>query len=319
MHEPPLGEITQALEAAHRVGIRRVHYTGGEPTVRADFLDILAAAQTIGFSQQIVTTNGFRLHRMLDEAVKRGLTRVIVSLDTLCEDRNKAVTRADHFRDAVQSIEHAVALLPTLTKLSCCTMRSTLTELPSLVAFAQKVNANTRPGKLAIKLNQFFPSNPAQLTQDGAEYWRHEFVDIDEICSVLAKIGELRPVLQETVEGDNPSYRYYKIGETGVLVAVLGLFSWGFPCGGCWKLRISPQGLATICINHRAPPTLWGKPLEEKVRILQHLTGYRESEQFERDYANRKHYRAQLGELRFDRGADMPRSIEYFQSLLAKR
>jgi len=57
-----LSELTEVLQAAHAVGIRRVHYTGGEPTVRRDFLEILKAAKEIGFTQQIVTTNGYRLH-----------------------------------------------------------------------------------------------------------------------------------------------------------------------------------------------------------------------------------------------------------------
>src|ERR1700731_119770 len=74
------GELTEVLQAAYEVGIRRVHYTGGEPTVRRDFLDILAAARDIGYTQQIVTTNGYRLHRIIGQAAANGLTRAIISL-----------------------------------------------------------------------------------------------------------------------------------------------------------------------------------------------------------------------------------------------
>lgn len=314
--EPPLNEIIEVLQAAAAIGIRRVHYTGGEPTVRADFLDIVRAAKEAGFDQQVVTTNGYRLHKVIDQAVENGLTRVIVSLDTLDEQRNLFVTRADHFHDTLHTIERAVELLPTMTKISCCTMRSTLKELPSLVSYAAKLNNSGLKGQVAIKLNQFFPSNPAQLDPQGASYWRDEFVEAEEILDALRAIGELTPVSRKTIDGDNPSYNYYEVGDTGVKVALLAMFSWNYPCGNCAKLRISPQGIATTCISQMNPPVMWGKSLEEKTEILREITSYRMSPKFDEDHPNRRHYRALLGELRFARVEAAPQPIEHFKELL---
>lgn len=72
--QPSLAEAVEVLQAAHDLGFRRVHYTGGEPTVRRDFVDILSAARDIGYEQQIVTTNGYRLHGFIEEAVEAGLS-----------------------------------------------------------------------------------------------------------------------------------------------------------------------------------------------------------------------------------------------------
>ncbi|ONI87336.1 hypothetical protein ALI22I_23220 [Saccharothrix sp. ALI-22-I] len=317
--QPSLEEAVQVLQAGYDVGIRRVHYTGGEPTVRRDFLDIVRAAKEIGFTQQIVTTNGYRLHRIIDEAVDAGLTRAIISIDTLDEQKNLFITRANFLNDTLRSIERSVELLPTMTKLSCVTMRSTLDELPAFVAFAQDLNSRGGPGQLAIKLNQFFPSNPAQLSDDGEQFWKDQFVDEETILAALAKAGELKPVPRESIEGDNPSYNYYEIGDTGVKVAVLAMFSWNYPCGGCMKLRISPQGLATICISQKNPPKLWGTTLDEKRALFAQMTGYRESPQFEEDFPNRRHYREQLGELRFDKVVGPQKPIVHFQSILTRQ
>lgn len=313
-----LSELVEVLQAAYEVGIRRVHYTGGEPTVRKDFLDILAAAKGIGYTQQIVTTNGYRLHRFIDQAIENGLTRVIVSLDTLNEQQNVFITRADFFNDTLRSIESAVERLPTLTKISCVTMRSTLAELPRFVAYAQELNGHGQEGRLAIKLNQFFPSNPAQLSNEGEEFWRNEFVDEETILAALAQAGELHPIARSKVEGDNPSYNYYEIGDTGVMVAVLAMFSWDYPCGGCKKLRISPQGLATICISQKNPPVLWGMSYEEKLATITRLTDYRESDQFDVDFPDRRHYRPQLGELRFDKVVGPKKEIVHFREILTR-
>ncbi|WP_291413021.1 radical SAM protein [Actinophytocola sp.] len=231
--QPSFDEAVEVLQAGYDIGIRRAHYTGGEPTTRRDFVDILRAAKEIGFTQQIVTTNGYRLHRFIEEAVDAGLTRAIISIDTLDAQKNMFITRAHFLNDTLRSIERAAELLPTMTKLSCVTMRDTLNELPAFVAFVQDLNNRGWPGQLAIKLNQFFPSNPAQLSDDGEKFWKDQFVDEATILDALAKAGELRPVARESIEGDNPSYNYYEIGDTGVKVAVLAMFSWDYPCGGC--------------------------------------------------------------------------------------
>jgi GTP 3',8-cyclase len=314
-----LAELIEVLRASYEVGIRRVHYTGGEPTVRKDFLDILKAAKEIGFTQQIVTTNGYRLHRFIEDAIENGLTRAIVSLDTLDEKQNQFITRADFHEDTIKSIERAVELLPTMTKISCVTMRDNLDQLPKFVAWAQDLNSRGHRGRLAIKLNQFFPSNPAQLDHDGEAYWKAQFVEEEVILEALANIGTLHPIERKGVEGDNPSYNYFEIGDTGVKVAVLAMFSWDYPCGGCHKLRISPQGLATICISQKNPPVLWGMSYEEKLATIRHLTDYRESLQFDVDFPNRRHYRPQLGELRFDKVVGPQKEIVHFRGIMTRQ
>lgn len=311
-------DLVEVLRASYEVGIRRVHYTGGEPTVRRDFLDILKVATEIGFTQQIVTTNGYRLHHFIEKAIDNGLTRAIISLDTLDEQQNLFITRAHFLKDTVRSVERAVELLPTMTKISCVTMRSTLDELPKFVTWAQDLNSRGGPGQLAIKLNQFFPSNPAQLSDEGEDFWKNEFVDEEKILEALARIGELKPIRREKIEGDNPSYNYYEIGDTGVKVAVLAMFTWDYPCGGCKKLRISPQGLATICISQKNPPVLWGMSYEEKLETIKYLTDYRESLQFDVDFPNRRHYRPQLGELRFDKVVGPKKEIVHFREILTR-
>jgi len=319
INQTSLGELTEVLRASFEVGLRRVHYTGGEPTVRRDFIDILQAAKDIGYTQQVITTNGYRLHRILDRAVNAGLTRAVVSLDTLDSQQNFFITRAEFFDDTVRSIKECVRTLPTLTKISCVTMKSTLGELPRLVAFARELNEHpSSRGQLAIKLNQFFPSNPAQLTDEGEEFWTDQFVDEEAILKELRRIGPLNPVPRQDVEGDNPSYNYFRVGDTGVLVAVLAMFSWGYPCGGCWKLRISPDGTITSCVNQTDPPSLWGMSYEEKLSTITRMVEYRESGQIDKDYPDRRHYRPQLGDLRFARAGGAPKPMVHFQTIMPR-
>ena len=314
--QPDLDQVVEVLQAARDIGITRVHYTGGEPTVRPDFLEILRAARDLGFAQQIVTTNGYRLHRSIEETAEAGLTRAIVSLDTLDPAKNMDLTRRGFHAETLRSVERCVEVLPTLTKISCVTMRKTLDELPAFVAYAREINSRGWHGRLAIKLNQFFPSNPAQLSAEGEEFWRDQFVDEATILDALARVGDLTPVPRESIEGDNPSYNYYEVGDTGVKVALLAMFSWGYPCGGCWKLRVSPNGITTSCISQKNPAALWEMTLDEKRDLFAQLIERRDNPQAESSRPERKHYRDQLGELRFDRVVGAERPIAHFESIL---
>jgi cyclic pyranopterin phosphate synthase len=254
----------------------------------------------------------------MEEAVASGLTRVIVSLDTLDAERNRDITRRGFHTDTLTTIERAVELLPTLTKISCVAMRQTLQELPAFVDYIREINSRGHEGQLALKLNQFFPSNPAQLGTEGEEFWKDQFVSEDVILATLAEAGTLVPVPRQSIEGDNPSYNYYQVGDTGVMVALLAMFSWDYPCGGCLKLRVSPNGLTTICISQKDAPRLWGMSQTEKRETFAQLTDYRTSERFDLDNPARKHYRDQLGELRFDRVVGDERPIAYFRTILAR-
>lgn len=42
------GEILDIVRAAHELGIRTVHYTGGEPTERPDFVELVKATKKLG-------------------------------------------------------------------------------------------------------------------------------------------------------------------------------------------------------------------------------------------------------------------------------
>ncbi len=57
-------------------------FSGGEPTIRPDFLDLVAFARDTGFDRIAVTTNGrmFAYPKFADQAIANGLTRFTFSL-----------------------------------------------------------------------------------------------------------------------------------------------------------------------------------------------------------------------------------------------
>ena len=311
-------EVKEILEAVKLNGIDRVHFTGGEPFLRNDMLDIMATAKKIGFSEQVVTTNGFNLYKIIDQAIEHGLTRAIISLDTMSQKRNLEITQRDKFEDTIKSIKAATQKLETTTKISCVTMKSTLKEIPKFIEFIKKANSNpNNKGELALKLNQFHPDNEAQLYSKGQKYWADEYVDEKDIIATLGKIGKLQAVESNETEGDNPSYQYYEIGNTGVKVGILAMMSWGFPCGKCHKLRIQPSGYVKVCKNYKKSPVLAGLSLEQKTKIISEWKHYRDNI-LDIAKPNRIHYDSQLGEERWGK-VGKPKEAKFFFDLIQKQ
>jgi MoaA/NifB/PqqE/SkfB family radical SAM enzyme len=76
------GELEAAIDEAARRGAAHLALTGGEPTVRPDFLHLVAHARRRGFARVSITTNGrmFAYRDLARTAVSAGLTGASVSL-----------------------------------------------------------------------------------------------------------------------------------------------------------------------------------------------------------------------------------------------
>src|SRR5690625_7833275 len=69
--------------AISHLGIEEIRFTGGEPLVRADLVDILDGIHTRHPQVDLsMTTNGINLERKIDDLVSAGLSPIHVSLDT---------------------------------------------------------------------------------------------------------------------------------------------------------------------------------------------------------------------------------------------
>lgn len=295
-----LKEISEILQGAYNNGIKRVHWTGGEPTMRRDFRDCVEIAKQIGYEKQIVTTNGYNLYKNIDQLIERGLSRVVVSLDTLKKERFFHLTGKDILHRTLNSLEACVDKLPNSTKVSCCTMRSTLPELGDFINYASNINENSKNGSLVLKFNQFFASNPAQLQKKGRNYWENEIVSYEEIIAALKKVGNLEYLARKNVEGDNPSYSYYNIEDKNIILGILSMHTNSYSCGGCHKLRITPIGEMSVCMDTNKTINLNGLNVEEKTQKIKEGMYFRDHILDSiKPIEIRKHFNPQLGSQRF--------------------
>ncbi len=87
-------EIRRLVGIFAGLGFKKFRLTGGEPTVRANVVDIVREiASTPGVEQVAMTTNGLLLDKLAEPLARAGLSRVNISIDTLDPAKFKTVTR----------------------------------------------------------------------------------------------------------------------------------------------------------------------------------------------------------------------------------
>lgn len=239
-------EIARTVRVAADLGITSVRLTGGEPLLRPDLVEIVAALATIetadGRLGIAMTTNGIGLADRADQLRDAGLDRLNISLDTLRADRFQALTRRDRLDDVLAGIAAAGASGLRPLKLNAVAMRGVNDdELGDLLAFALEQGAELR----------FIE----QMPLDAGHTWRRDsMVSADDILHELGMRFELQAVNDD--DPSAPATLWLVDGgpsRVGVIASVTRPF-----CAGCDRLRLTADGQLRNCLFGHDEYTLTG-------------------------------------------------------------
>ena len=109
-------DIAELIQVGVKFGIKNIKFTGGEPLLRRDLLEIIRSVPP--GVESSMTTNGTLLAAKAAALKEAGLARVNVSLDTLRPERYKAITGKDCLADVLAGIDAAVEAGLTPVKLN---------------------------------------------------------------------------------------------------------------------------------------------------------------------------------------------------------
>lgn len=102
-------EIARLVRILATGGVRRARFTGGEPLLRKDIVELVALVHRFAPDVDLcLTTNATRLERYAADLVRAGLRRLNVSLDTLDPVRFRTVTRGGDLGRVVAGIDAAM-------------------------------------------------------------------------------------------------------------------------------------------------------------------------------------------------------------------
>lgn len=100
-----LKEIYNLISCLSDLGVKKVRITGGEPTIRNDFLLIGKTISSFKNIKHLVfTTNGYKLSAIAKKAVESGFNGVNISLDTLNKIKFSTITGRNYLLKVLEGI-----------------------------------------------------------------------------------------------------------------------------------------------------------------------------------------------------------------------
>ena len=218
--------------AARDLGVREVRFTGGEPLMRPDLAEILAATRAAAPGLPMaLTTNGIGLDKRLPALLAVGLGRVNVSLDTVDREHFARLTRRDRLPAVLAGIAAARAAGLDPVKVNAVLMRETLGDAAELLAWAVDAGVHLR----------FIEQMP--LDADGV-WSRETLIDADELLAALGTRFRLEPIGR-----DDPSApaELWRVAGTSATVGIIASVTRSF-CRECDRTRLTAQGSVASCL-----------------------------------------------------------------------
>jgi molybdenum cofactor biosynthesis enzyme MoaA len=113
-----LGELTRIARAFISLGVEKIRLTGGEPLLRPDVPDLVAALKhDLRLPDVALTTNGWLLEKLAPALRTAGLDRINVSIDSLDPERFAAIVPicgGGQYRDILSATRTQKAALLSL-------------------------------------------------------------------------------------------------------------------------------------------------------------------------------------------------------------
>ena len=226
-----LDEIKRLVRLVGRLGVGRIRLTGGEPLLRGDIVEIVAALKTIDTVEELsITTNASRLESLAVSLREAGLDRLNISFDALDRDRFRAIARRpEQEYDRVRRGVEAALDAGFPVKLNMVVLKG-LSDADII-----RYTAMAADNELEVRFLEFMP-----LCGDG---WEADLVyPIAEIRRVVREKFDLTPLHR----GDKTAETFTINGTEG-RVGFIASLSEPF-CEKCSRIRLTADGKIRPCL-----------------------------------------------------------------------
>lgn len=227
-------EIKRLVSIFTQLGFEKFRLTGGEPTIRANLVDIVAnIAATPGVKTLAMTTNGLLLDKLAKPLAKAGLQRVNISIDTLDPAKFKKVTRwgeVDDVWSGIQAAEEAGLHV----KLNVVVVRG-YNEKQDVVELA-KLTLNNPWQVRFIEMMPF--GSVSDFQQAGV-------VSEEELRKTISEaLGPMTLVNNGQLDGEA---RLFELGNSKGTLGFISSVTNPF-CAGCSRARLTADGRMRLCL-----------------------------------------------------------------------
>jgi cyclic pyranopterin phosphate synthase len=241
------------------LGFDKVRLTGGEPSVRANIVEIVSGiAATEGIRSISMTTNGVLLKKLAQPLAEAGLQRVNISIDTLNPEKFKRLTRWGKLEDVWEGILAAENAGLTPVKINAVVVKG-YNEDDVLDLAALTIN---HPWQMRfIEMMPFGGATDVQVNQ---------VVTMNQIQgNIESEFGKLEVVNDGNLDGEAQVFHIHGAkGDVGFISSVTQPF-----CSACTRARLTADGKLRLCLLREKEvdlltPLRAGATLEELRRLI---------------------------------------------------
>ncbi|OBW99743.1 GTP 3',8-cyclase MoaA [Gallibacterium genomosp. 1] len=250
-------EIARLVSAFAELGTEKVRITGGEPTLRKDFLAVVEAIRRQQSIKKIaLTTNGYRMAKEVASWKQAGIDSINVSVDSLDPRLFHLITGENKLHDILKGIERAFAVGYEKIKVNAVLMKN--------------LNDHGFNSFLAWIKHQPIQMRFIELMQTGemdAFFHQHHLSGAVLKQRLLASGWQL----QQKHYTDGPAQVFKHpdyVGEIGLIMPYEKDF-----CASCNRLRVSAKGKLHLCLFGEEGIDIrpWLQNDEEQTELQQRL------------------------------------------------
>ena len=229
-----LKEIGRLTKALSELGVSKIRLTGGEPTVRKDFFDIIKVIkESSGIKKTVITTNGYHLDKIASKINASGLDGINISIDSLNREIFKNITSHDRLPEILKGIENLKKMNFQNIKINAVLLKGINDSEKDFDQWAKFIEKNEIDLRY-IELMQ---------TGDNLHYFKKYHVSATKFTSYLNKNNW---IIQTFGRDAGPAKNYLNPKFKGKL-GIIAPYSKDF-CKSCNRLRITAKGDLRLCL-----------------------------------------------------------------------
>jgi len=227
-------EIERLTKALSELGVCKIRLTGGEPTVRKDFFDVLKVIKKhSGIKKTVITTNGYHLDQKAQKIKESGLDGINISIDSLDRETFKNITGHDRLPEILEGIKKLQELNFKNIKINAVLLKGVNDKEENFDKWAEFIKTNEIDFRY-IELMQ---------TGDNLDYFNKYHVPSSKFVNYL---NERNWIFQTFGKDAGPSKNYINTNYKGKF-GVIAPYSKDF-CKNCNRLRITAKGDLRLCL-----------------------------------------------------------------------
>ena len=227
-----VAEIQRLIQAFATLGVEKIRITGGEPTLRHDFIDIVQAIKAVpGIKTVAMTTNGYKMDQRITGWLNAGIDAVNVSVDSLDPSAFQLITGHNRLQEILAGIKTGFEQGLSSIKVNAVLMKGLNdTELSQFLAWIKDQPITLR----LIELME---------TGDNHDFFNKHHVPGSQIKAQLVEQGWVRVARSRDA---GPAQEYCHSDYEGRIGLIMP-YSKDF-CDDCNRLRVTSLGKLQLCL-----------------------------------------------------------------------